>query len=173
MRPCSTPASKQKRAQLLRGQLQGKSGTRCAQTAGFLFLSTTLAGPADRFACKSFAADVGRGRGSLIVTLPLLRLLLLKNIVPHNPHFSVGDRMLRLPWLFLAETGNYAIRGIAGIRHFTCRQAHPAPSPVLTETLAQFPSLLDSPACSTQRNSICNSLPSPFAIFLKNSTDGL
>ena len=39
--------------------------------------------------------------------------------------------MLRLPWLFLAETGNYAIRGIAGIRHFTCRQAHPASSPVL------------------------------------------
>ena len=39
--------------------------------------------------------------------------------------------MLRRPWLFLAETGNYAIRGIAGIRHFTCRQAHPASSPVL------------------------------------------
>ena len=40
-------------------------------------------------------------------------------------------------------------------------------------TLVQFPSLLDFPASSTQRNSICNSLPSPFAIFLKNSTDGL
>ena len=32
---------------------------------------------------------------------------------------------------FSAETGNYAIRGIAGIRHFTCRQTHPASSPVL------------------------------------------
>ena len=32
---------------------------------------------------------------------------------------------------FSEETGDYAILGIAGIRHFTCRQVRPAPSPVL------------------------------------------
>ena len=32
---------------------------------------------------------------------------------------------------FSEETGDYAILGIAGIRHFTCRQGHPSPSPIL------------------------------------------
>ena len=32
---------------------------------------------------------------------------------------------------FSAETGNYAIRGIAGIRYITYRQALPARSPIL------------------------------------------
>ena len=40
---------------------------------------------------------------------------------------------------FSEETGNYAIRGIAGIRHFTCRQAHPAPSPILLFNLRACP----------------------------------
>ena len=40
---------------------------------------------------------------------------------------------------FSAETGNYAILGIAGIRYITYRQAHPAPSPVL---LFKFPRFL-------------------------------
>ena len=96
------------------------------------------------------------------------------NRIFHNPPAYPHWMSVTMPSMAISdETRCYAIHGASGIRHFTCRQAHPAPSPVLTETLAQFPSLLDSPACSTQRNSICNSLPSPFAIFLKNSTDGL
>ena len=55
----------------------------------FLILSASLAGPADRFACKSFAADVGRGRESLIVTLsrtlPLLPVLLLSVLTNSKP----------------------------------------------------------------------------------------
>ena len=39
---------------------------------------------------------------------------------------------------FSEETGNHAIRGIAGIRHFTCRQARPAPSPVLLFNIFTF-----------------------------------
>ena len=42
--------------------LQGNTGTRCAQTSVFLILSASIAGPADRFARKSFATAAGRGR---------------------------------------------------------------------------------------------------------------
>ena len=41
---------------------KGNTETRCAQTTVFLILPPGLAGPADRFARKSFAADAGRGR---------------------------------------------------------------------------------------------------------------
>ena len=54
--------SKQELAQLLRRQLKGKYGNSLAQTTVFLILSASLAGPADRFARKSFAADARRGR---------------------------------------------------------------------------------------------------------------
>ena len=42
---------------------KGNTETRCAQTTVFLILPAGLAGPADRFARKSFAADARRGRG--------------------------------------------------------------------------------------------------------------
>ena len=38
---------------------KGNTETRCAQTTVFLILPPGLAGPADRFARKSFAADAG------------------------------------------------------------------------------------------------------------------
>ena len=41
---------------------KGNTETRCAQTTVFLILPPGLAGPADRFARKSFAADAGGGR---------------------------------------------------------------------------------------------------------------
>ena len=139
MRPCSTPASKQKRAQLLRGQLQGKSGTRCAQAAGFLFLSTTLAGPADRFACKSFAADAGRGRGSLIVTLPLLLLLLLKNIVPRNPHWWRSDASPSM-----AHPALGASSAVADSHRDSCSKPSPSSPPFTPSTPVQYRSFSPS-----------------------------
>ena len=48
---------------------KGNMGTRCAQTFVFLILPAGSAGPTDRFARRSFAADAGRGRWRCIAWL--------------------------------------------------------------------------------------------------------
>ena len=48
-----------------------------------------------------------------------------------SPAYPLADVGCHAILGFSEETGDYAILGIAGIRHFTCRQGHPAPSPVL------------------------------------------
>ena len=65
-----------------------------------------------------------------LLSFPLLSSTLFKNSNPTTLLFLMETGCYAIHG-FSAETGNYAILGIAGIRYITYRYAHPALSPRL------------------------------------------